>query len=182
MRRFCLPFLLCSAVCLLGLAAWAQQSRPNTRLRAFTLVKPAHSAAGNVVRPEDSVSSLATFTYHVISSRDGNTYTGVMVGQDPFTPGFTQTTVTTPIVPLIITTILPVRGRPPRCRRRGTGHLDFSRPYLVSLPLGAILRVDYEGPAHRQSAGAHPVRGRGGSSDPLRSVAARLAPQSSLDT
>jgi len=73
------------------------------KLNAYTTVKPAKDAAGHVVRPADSVSALATFTYNVTSSRDGNSYTGAMVGQDPFSSGFTTTTVTTPIVPLIIT-------------------------------------------------------------------------------
>jgi hypothetical protein len=74
------------------------------KLRAFTTVESAKDAAGKAVRPEATTSSLTTFTYTTTSSRDGNTYTGVMVGQDPFSSGFTPTNVTTPIVPLIITT------------------------------------------------------------------------------
>ena len=101
MRRSYLVCLLFPAICLFGLAAQAQ-SKP--KLRAFTIVKPARDASGNVVRPGETTSSLATFTYNVTSSRDGNSYTGIMVGQDPFATGFTQTTVTTPIIPLIITT------------------------------------------------------------------------------
>lgn len=101
MRRSYLVCLLFPAICLFGLAAQAQ-SRP--KLRAFTIVKPARDASGNVARPGETTSSLATFTYNVTSSRDGNSYTGIMVGQDPFSTGFTQTTVTTPIIPLIITT------------------------------------------------------------------------------
>jgi len=68
------------------------------------MVEPAKDAAGNAVRPEATTSSLTTFTYTTTSSRDGNTYTGAMVGQDPFSTGFSPTNVTTPIVPLIITT------------------------------------------------------------------------------
>lgn len=44
------------------------------------------------------------FSYSVTSSRDGNTYTGAMVGQNPFGSGFIPTVVTTPVIPLIITT------------------------------------------------------------------------------
>jgi len=98
MRRLCVLFC---AICLFSLAAWAQ-SKP--RLRAFTVVQPARDASGNVLRAEDSASSLATFTYNITSSRDGNNYTGAMVGQNPFASGFTPTNVTTPIIPLIITT------------------------------------------------------------------------------
>jgi hypothetical protein len=98
MKRLCVLFC---GLCLFSLAAWAQ-SKP--RLRAFTMVEPARDASGNVLRAEDSASSLATFTYNVKSSRDGNSYTGAIVGQNPFSPGFTPTSVSTPIVPLIITT------------------------------------------------------------------------------
>jgi len=103
MRRLCLLCLLVPAIGLFSPAARAQ-SKP--KLRAFTMVRPARDASGRVTRPEDATaaSSLATFTYNVNSSRDGNSYTGAMVGQDPFSAGFTQTTVTTPIIPLIITT------------------------------------------------------------------------------
>jgi hypothetical protein len=95
-------------LCLLCIATYFSASislmaQSKVKLNAHTTVKPARDAAGNVLRPADSVSSLATFSYTVTSSRDGNTYTGSMVGQDPFTPGFTTTTVTTPVVPLIIT-------------------------------------------------------------------------------
>ena len=101
MRSLCL--LLCSS-CLLSLAASAQSPHPKVKLRVFTMVEPAKDAAGNAVRPEATTSSLTTFTYTTTSSRDGNTYTGAMVGQDPFSTGFSPTNVTTPIVPLIITT------------------------------------------------------------------------------
>src|SRR6267154_5444980 len=101
MRTSCLLTLLCSAICLATPSALCAQSRG--KLNASTTVKPAKDAAGNVIRPADSVSALATFTYNVTSSRDGNSYTGAMVGQDPFSAGLTTTTVTTPIVPLIIT-------------------------------------------------------------------------------
>jgi len=103
MRTRCLLLLLCSAIYFSSTASLSAQSTTKVKLNAYTRVKPAKDAAGNVIKPADSVSSLATFTYNVTSSRDGNSYTGVMVGQDPFSSGFTPTTVTTPVVPLIIT-------------------------------------------------------------------------------
>src|SRR5438874_4426211 len=77
------------------------------KLKGFTIVRPARDANGNLRSPADASanSALATFNYTSVSSRDGNTYSGVMVGQDPFSSGpFTATTVDTPIIPLIITT------------------------------------------------------------------------------
>jgi hypothetical protein len=103
MRDTCLLLLLFSIICPSTPAnVWAQAK---VKLNAYTTVKPARNAAGNMVRASDAaaVSSLATFTYNVTSGRDGNTYTGAMVGQDPFSSGFTTTTVTTPVIPLIIT-------------------------------------------------------------------------------
>ncbi len=102
MTRKCLLLLICSTICLSTAASvWAQA---RVKLPAYTRVEPARDANGNVVSPADSVSSLITFTYTTPSSRDGNTYTGAMVGQDPMSSGFTPTTVTTPVIPLIITT------------------------------------------------------------------------------
>jgi hypothetical protein len=49
-------------------------------------------------------STLPLFTYNVTSTRDGNNYTGVMVGSNPFNGGDGQTSVTTQIIPLIIVT------------------------------------------------------------------------------
>jgi len=99
-RNFSL-FLCCLSLCLFNLTSASAQSR--LKLRAFTTVKPARDSKGNPISPQNSVSSLTTFTYNVTSSRDGKPYTGVMVGQDPFGSDFSPTTVTTPIIPLIIT-------------------------------------------------------------------------------
>ena len=101
MRIRSLLLFLCSAICSsTPISLWSQA---RVKLNAYTTVKPARDAAGHVIQPGDSVSSLATFTYNVTSSRDGNSYTGSMVGQDPFSKHFRPTTVTTPVVPLIIT-------------------------------------------------------------------------------
>jgi hypothetical protein len=53
----------------------------------------------------NSPTSLPLFTYNVLSSRDGNTYTGVIVGKDPFHNGGGGTAnVVTQVVPLVIET------------------------------------------------------------------------------
>jgi len=104
MRIWYVPILLCSTLILLPSTFAASQTRG--KLKAYTVVRPARDRNGKVLDPAtaSAVSSLATFSYTVTSSRDGNTYTGAMVGQNPFGSGFTPTTVTTPVIPLIITT------------------------------------------------------------------------------
>ena len=101
---------LCLIFVMIALAsALAQEASiaPRPKLKAYTATMPARDANGNILSPADASanSALATFNYTTVSSRDGNTYSGVMVGQDPFSSGpFTATTVDTPIIPLIITT------------------------------------------------------------------------------
>lgn len=85
MRNNCLLLLIVSVLCMATLA-------------------PARDANGNIVSPASSQCLLSTFTYTVTSSRDGNTYTGVMVGQDPHASTLSPTNVSTPVIPLIITT------------------------------------------------------------------------------
>ena len=85
------------AVLLFASLASAQQSQ----LQAYTAVSPATDAGGKPIGPAQAAanSNLATFNYIVVSSRDGNTYSGAMVGQDPFGSSFTTTTVDTPSSP-----------------------------------------------------------------------------------
>jgi hypothetical protein len=54
--------------------------------------------------PDKSHQTLPLFTYTVRSSRDGNTYTGTIVGPNPFTRPGGSARVPTQIVPVIITT------------------------------------------------------------------------------
>jgi hypothetical protein len=48
--------------------------------------------------------TIPLFTYFAISSRNGNSYFGTMVGRSPFAPGKDKTRIPTEIVPIIITT------------------------------------------------------------------------------
>jgi hypothetical protein len=102
MRNKCLLVFMFSVVSMAAVAS--AQAQSGAKLKAYTRVHPARDANGNVVSPAASQSLLSTFTYTVTSSRDGNTYTGVMVGQDPHASNLAPTNVTTPIIPLIITT------------------------------------------------------------------------------
>jgi hypothetical protein len=87
----------------------AQKVKPVARLRAYTTVRPAAAADAAAAQKElaatgkTKMSSLTLFNYSVSSSRDGNTYTGAMVGTNPFAGGGSSQT-TTYIIPLIFVT------------------------------------------------------------------------------
>src|SRR2546427_408683 len=109
MTRRSIVFLFCSTLALLTIASAPAQelsTAPRAKLKAYTTTMPARDVHGNKLSPADASanSALTTFTYNIVSSRDGNAYSGAMVGQDPFSGNFTPTTVNAPIVPLIITT------------------------------------------------------------------------------
>jgi len=93
---------LCVAVLSFASLTSAQQNG----LTPYTAVGPATDAAGQAISATQAAanSDLATFTYTVKSTRDGNTYTGAMVGQDPFGSGFSTTAIDTVIVPVILIT------------------------------------------------------------------------------
>src|SRR5215472_1741232 len=90
------------AVLLFASLASAQESQ----LQAYTAVSPATDSAGQPIGPTQAAanSNLATFNYTVVSSRDGNTYSGSMVGQDPFGANFATTSIDTLIIPVILIT------------------------------------------------------------------------------
>jgi len=98
----CFLLLLVCLVCMAMITS--AQAQSHVKLKAYTAVHPARDANGNVLSPAASQSLLSTFTYTVTSSRDGNTYSGVMVGQDPHASTPSPISVRTPIIPLIITT------------------------------------------------------------------------------
>jgi hypothetical protein len=50
------------------------------------------------------IPGLPLWTFNVESNRDGNEYTGVMVGTNPFDEGSGQTSVATQVVPIVIKT------------------------------------------------------------------------------
>jgi hypothetical protein len=94
--------LFCVAVLLFASQASAQQSQ----LKAYTSWAPATDAAGNTLSSAEAAanSDLTTFNYTVVSSRDGNTYSGSMVGQDPFGANFSTTNINTVVIPVILIT------------------------------------------------------------------------------
>jgi hypothetical protein len=97
-----LAVVLCLAVLSFASLASAQQ----LKLKAYSSSAPATDAGGHAMSAAQAAASsdLTTFTYTVLSSRDGNTYSGAMVGQNPFGSSFTTTSINTPIIPVILTT------------------------------------------------------------------------------
>jgi len=101
---FSVLVLLCVAVTATFLQA---QSAPRARLTAKYKVKSAPTGANAAAAPLASAAAtpgLPLWSFHVHSSRDGNDYTGVMVGTNPFDEGSGNTRVATQIIPIIFNT------------------------------------------------------------------------------
>ncbi len=100
------PSLLCVAL-LLSLAvpvALAQQERPT--LKAYTAVVPARDFSWDAAHEAAASSSgLQIWTESFTATKDNNTYSIAMVGQDPHT-----STVTTTIPAIIIPVIINING------------------------------------------------------------------------
>jgi hypothetical protein len=93
-------------MCFISVLSFASMASAQSNLNAYTAVAPATDAAGNALSPGQAAanSDLATFTYTVRSTRDGNSYTGAMVGLDPFGANFSTTSIDTLIIPVILIT------------------------------------------------------------------------------
>jgi hypothetical protein len=107
-----ISFSSCLALLLLASSpAFAQdQQQHPPRLRGYITVKPASHTAVEGLKNEllatgkTNKSMLPLFTFSVESDRDGNNYTGVIVGADPFHNGGNRDVqVKTFVVPLIVT-------------------------------------------------------------------------------
>jgi len=99
-------FLSVVFVCVALLATFAQgQSTPKARLTIRQMAKRApQQAAAAAPLAAASTPGLPTWRFSVHSDRDGNNYTGVMVGKNPFNEDSGRTSVTTQIVPIIFKT------------------------------------------------------------------------------
>lgn len=108
-------FLLLSVVvivCVASATTFAQGQAVVQRLPVRHTVKRAPSqtspttstAAGTATAAAAAIPGLPLWTFNVESNRDGNEYTGVMVGTSPFNEGSGQTSVATQIVPIVIRT------------------------------------------------------------------------------
>jgi hypothetical protein len=101
-RRLVVIVLFCVSVLSFASVSSGQQMK----LKGYFASAPATDAAGNTLSMAQAAanSDLATFTYTVLSSRDGNSYSGVMVGESPFGTSFSTTTINTLVIPVILTT------------------------------------------------------------------------------
>jgi len=98
MNRIALLAYSCVTFAICALAFGQEQRLPN--LKVFFQSRPAH---GTLTLPNTPAASthLPTFGYTVTSSRDGNTYSGVMVGDDPFSSSG-SVSIPTELVPIIL--------------------------------------------------------------------------------
>ena len=88
-----------------GSTAFGQQTqlpKQNPSLPYVTTIPEANKA--EIRLPSNSNQTLPVFTYNVTSSRDGNTYSGTIVGPDPFKAPGGSAKIPTQIVPVVITT------------------------------------------------------------------------------
>jgi hypothetical protein len=110
-RKAILVLFIAGALCVTVPAAFGQEKAKAPRLKGyFTVRRPAHGVELEALRAKavsaataPTATTLPLWTFDVLSSRDGNSYPGVMVGLDPFNkPG--SVTVPTKVVPLKIVT------------------------------------------------------------------------------
>jgi hypothetical protein len=122
MNRRTIVLLVCAAIALVlsAPAGFAQQSAQLPKLNPFrTPTKDSTTPAGASLaaalesgRAKAGVNAnslnkggqLQTFTYTVTSSRDGNTYSGQIVGRNPFTNPLGFTEIPSQLIPVIVRT------------------------------------------------------------------------------
>jgi hypothetical protein len=107
-RKATLLFFCAAAALLISVpAAFAQQQSKLQKLNPFLTATPdpqAAAATRAALDKDHGNGTLATFNYTVTSSRDGNSYTGTMVGGSPFADPKSQTSVSTKLIPVIVVT------------------------------------------------------------------------------
>jgi hypothetical protein len=87
-----------------GQAAGQRLPARHTFKRAPSQTSPTTSTAAGTAAAAAAIPGLPLWTFNVESNRDGNEYTGVMVGTSPFNGGSGQTSVVTQVVPIVIKT------------------------------------------------------------------------------
>jgi len=101
---FSVVVLVC--VALSATFAFGQARTPRARLPIKQMVKhaPSQARAAAPLASAPATPGLPLWSYSVHSDRDGNRYTGVMVGASPFNEDSGRTSVATQIVPIIFKT------------------------------------------------------------------------------
>ena len=105
MKRTLLLILCFAAVALTAtrVRIYAQDAAESSHLKGYSLVIPwkGGSAADAIAASSKATTiPLASFTF--TASKDGQSYTDVIVGKSPFQPPYTSTTVKLLVVPMII--------------------------------------------------------------------------------
>jgi hypothetical protein len=122
MNRRTIVSFVCAAIVLVlsAPAGFAQQSAQLPKLNPFMHpTKDPNTAAGAALKAalesgrtkaganansSNNNGQLQTFTYTVTSSRDGNTYSGQIVGQSPFTNPHASSDISSQLIPVIVRT------------------------------------------------------------------------------
>jgi hypothetical protein len=100
-------FCAAAALFMSGQATFAQQQAKLQKLNPYLTATPdpeAAAATRAALDKNNGNGNLATFNYTVTSSRDGNSYTGTIVGASPFTDPKSQTSIPTKLIPVIVVT------------------------------------------------------------------------------
>lgn len=102
-RTIVLSLTVVALLCAVSISGTAQQN-DKPALKGYFTVKPhPHpEQAGEFVEQGAAGTGLTMWSYSQKSTRDGNTYSGSMVGASPYTSNAT-TTITTQIIPVIFT-------------------------------------------------------------------------------
>lgn len=102
-RRLLAVVLAAAAVIAVNSFAFGQENGVRT-LRAYTTVRKSHPLSMSEILSAPRSKTIPFFTYSTVSSRDGKSYVGTIVGRGPFAPEKKKTRIPTGIVPIIITT------------------------------------------------------------------------------
>jgi hypothetical protein len=105
MKRTALLLFVCAAIALIAVAPRTLGQDDQAKLKGYFLSMPVRSTDAKTLQNQsDAGAGLKVWTYHATSTRvgsKGQKFTGVMVGNSPYTSKVTTTT-TMQVVPLII--------------------------------------------------------------------------------
>jgi len=139
MRNTLLAASLLAMACGSASIALAQENGNAARPKAYTAVRPLWGTDHESVKAaieSGSSGMIPLWSFTVSSTRDGNTYSGTMVGQSAFTAQNTQTTIPTQIIPVIFTMpdggVFDPTAPDPCAGNRSTVSLTLGSPVVSS--------------------------------------------------
>src|SRR5215813_3265325 len=103
-RKFLLGTAVIAVVGMVANPVARGQGKDSLRtLKAHTTVRKSHAlSVEKILSASRNKKTIPLFTYSNISSRDGKSYFGTMVGRNPFAQGKEKTRITTQLIPIII--------------------------------------------------------------------------------